>query len=112
MSRSCSAQMTVSPWFRSADRLGEQGGGRDQVRFAREGEAEQERRRGRRVCGAVAVQLVQADAGAAGPPSPLLLLPLPPGPPGEGGARLPGARAEPPRGAVAVPAPPRSPAAL
>src|ERR1700746_4150027 len=51
---------------RSADSLGEQGGGRDQVRFAREGEAEQERRRGRRVGGAVAVQLVQADAGVGG----------------------------------------------
>src|SRR6266446_1405065 len=74
MSRFCSAQMTVSPWFRSADRLGEQGGGRDQVRFAREGEAEEERRRGRRVRGAVAVQLVQADAGAPGPPRRLVLV--------------------------------------
>src|ERR1700750_1055437 len=59
---------------RLADRLGEQGGGRDQVRFAREGKAEEERRWGRRVRGAVAVQLVQADAGVPGPPRRLVLV--------------------------------------
>src|SRR5258708_8964014 len=101
MSRSWSAQMTVSPWFRSADRLGEQGGGRDQVRFAREGEAEEERRGGRRVRGAVAVQLVQADAGAPGPPPRLALVPVLGGPGEQARARphapdaaLPPARAD------------------
>src|SRR5689334_22357423 len=69
------ADSTPRMWCgRSADRLGEQVGGRDQVRFAREGEAEEERGRGRSVRGAVAVQLVQADAGAPGPPRRLVLV--------------------------------------